>query len=160
MENLKDKVLDLHKKDIKICLAITGGGTEIIGELLRHGEASNTIVEAIVPYNQVSVDALIGKQGTYCSEESAENMAWEMREKCCKYGFPRDKCIGIGATCSLKKNGVEREGREHKIFICVAGKTIKNYYYTPNGSSREEEENFAAEKILEAIMAAEVADVK
>lgn len=76
MENLRDLVLNIHATPHKAVLAITGGGAEAIGELLRHGQGSNTLLEAVVPYDQNAFDRFVrGKPDKYCSRGAANDLA-------------------------------------------------------------------------------------
>ncbi len=45
----------IHASGRRVVLAITGGGSGAIGELLRVPGGSRTLVEAIVPYDGVSL---------------------------------------------------------------------------------------------------------
>ena len=69
-------IFQIHKSPCKVVLAITGGGAEIIGELLRHGSGSATVLDAVVPYSTGSMDRFLGrKPEKYCSEKTARLMA-------------------------------------------------------------------------------------
>lgn len=130
----------------KIALAITGGGTEVIGELLRYGGGSSAIVEVVVPYSPQSLDAFIkGKPDKYCSEDTAGYMAMAAFKRCLSFTGDEENSIGLGATSSLCKEG-EREGREHRTFICLqtAHKTIHFSLLHNKNHIRELQENVVA----------------
>lgn len=58
------------------------GGSEIIGELLRHGQGSNTILEAVVPYCQSAYEEFIGgPPDKFVSEEAACQLAMAAFQK-------------------------------------------------------------------------------
>lgn len=109
------------KTPYKVVLAITGGGSECIGELLRYGGGSNTILEAIVPYNQKAFKKFIkGVPDKFCSTEAARDLAMAAFQRSIEFEGLENfrQLMGIGVTCSLSKDG-EREHRSHNIYICV-----------------------------------------
>ena len=137
-------------------LAITGGGTEAIGSLLRHGNGSNTILEAVVPYHQNAFNEFIkGKPDKYCSIEAARSLAVSAYIRATKLTGSYE-VVGVGATSSLKKDESERIGRQHQIFVA-----FQNHYQTGSyafdivhegKTSREEEETFAAHQIINVLI--------
>lgn len=148
-------IQEIHLSGKKIALAVTGGGTEAIGELLRHGGGSSTIVEAIVPYAQTSFDAFVrGKPDKYCSEGAARDLAMASFNRLCELNAGnREQFIGVGATCSLVKKE-ERVGRKHYAYVAI--QTIKyTRSYTidllTDDRTREEEETFVANQIIKIL---------
>jgi hypothetical protein len=149
---MKDTVLKIHQSGKKIVLAITGGGAEAIGELLKYGHGSNTLLEAVVPYNQKSFNLFInGEPDKYCNTAAAKNLAMAAFQKGLLLEENQDTVIGIGCTASLSKEN-EREGRKHEAFISIqTAEYTSNYTLQINRQSREEEENFVAQQIIRAI---------
>ncbi|WMW24675.1 hypothetical protein RE474_11385 [Methanolobus sediminis] len=156
---MKDKIMDIHRSPFRIVLAITGGGTEAIGELLRHGSGSDTLLEAIVPYSKESLQDLIGKEpDMYASAETAKDMAMSAYRRALLLDSrtetpePLD-LIGIGVTCKLAKQGYEREGRQHEIYFASQSyykTTVSGVTFKEKGS-REEQESIASNFILDRI---------
>lgn len=71
MEDREKLIQNIHKSPYKAVIAITGGGAEAIGELLRHGNGSATLLEATVPYNQNSfADYIHGVPDKFCAPEA------------------------------------------------------------------------------------------
>lgn len=142
-----DLVRKIHAKNKKFVLAIAGGGSEIIGELLRHGQGSNTILEAIVPYCQKAYEEFIGgPTDKFVSEEAAVQLAMAAWQRAKTLQGSSD-VVGIGCTCALAKEN-ERAGREHKVWI--ARQTL-DHCYTLNfnvNADRETEETIVADAIL------------
>lgn len=143
-------IFQIHKSPCKAILAITGGGVEIIGELLRHGSGSATVLDAVVPYSTDSMDRFLGrKPEKYCSEKTARLMAMVAYQRALELskgeGSAGQELIGIGATCKLKAAN-EREGRKHEIHVsiqtaCETG--VRSLELTAD-RTREEEERIAA----------------
>lgn len=145
-------IQEIHKSGKKIALAVTGGGAEVIGELLRHGGGSNTIVEAIVTYAQTSFDAFVGgKPDKYCSESAARDLAMAAFNRLCELNAGnREQFIGLGATCSLTKSE-ERVGRKHYAYVAIQTVNYTRTYtidLSTENRTREEEEKFVADHII------------
>ncbi len=153
MEQAIKQFLD---KDLATVLAITGGGTEVIGELLRHGGASKNILEATVPYDTTAGIKYVGMApDKFCSRDYALNLAVEAHRRAKMYSVTKRPAMGVGATAKLVANG-EREGRKHEVWIAIQldeETRILNFEFSRcRCRTREEEERIAALMILEAIL--------
>lgn len=145
-----ERIFQIHKSPCKAVLAITGGGAEIIGELLRHGSGSATVLDAVVPYSTDAMDRFLGrKPEKYCSEKTARLMAMVAYQRALELskrsaGAACSEVIGIGATCKLKSAN-EREGRKHEIHVSIqsACETGVSSLELTAERTREEEEKIA-----------------
>ncbi len=142
----------INDSPYRLCGAITGGGTGVIGTILSYGGASATVEYLFTPYSlQVSYDYLGFKPDKLCDPASARMYAMKAYHDAMKYSD--GPVIGVGATSSLGKIEPERAGREHKIFIAIQTreytKTIAVYLTGPR--TREEEERINENLILNAI---------
>lgn len=147
---LIERIHMVHKSPCKVVFAITGGGAEIIGELLRHGSGSATVLDAVVPYSTNAMDRFLGRKSEkYCSEKTARLMAMVAYQRALslsKGDGPADQeVIGIGATCKLKAAN-EREGRGHEIHVSIqtACQTGVSTLELTADRTREEEEKVVA----------------
>ena len=151
---MKDLILKIHGSGKKIVLAITGGGAEAIGELLRHGQGSNTLLEAVVPYNQKAFDDFVrGTPDKYCSPGAARDLAMAAFQRGINLAGTHENIIGIGASSSLVKDD-EREGREHHAYIGVQTADMTSTYILKLdglGYTREEEEFLVGKAIIDII---------
>lgn len=131
---------------------MTGGGTEVIGEILRHGNGSATILEAFVPYSSDALKRFIGKEpDKYASSETAREIAMIAYQRALRLSEKNDdikteNIIGIGITCKLAKESGEREGREHEIHFASQSHLRSSSYSLKikEGMTREEEEKLAS----------------
>ena len=157
---MKERILKIHASPYKAALAITGGGTEVIGELLRYGDGSNTLLEAIVPYANYSLDIFLGDvPKKYCSAETARKMASICYYRAMTLAMRRVgdyPAVGVGVTCSLTKAGTERAERQHFAYISTQTKTgIRSYDVELKlHRTREEEERLVAD-LIEVALAVE-----
>ena len=66
----------LHASGRKAALAITGGGSGAVGELLRVPGGSRLLIEAQVPYDELALAAFLGfAPAQACSSDTAIAMA-------------------------------------------------------------------------------------
>ncbi len=144
-------IQEIHDTETLAVLAVTGGGSEAISELLRHGNGSKTLLEAVVPYDQGAFERFLGgKPDKFCSELAARQLAMAAYQRARSLA-PEKPVIGVGASCSLAKDN-ERVGREHHVYVGLQtpDKTV-SYSVRLSGSSRENEETAAATYILAAV---------
>ena len=105
----------------KLVLAVTGGGTEAIGNMLSVGGASSYFLEGVVPYSNKSLDDFLGfAPKKYCSEQTARQMAAAAFQRALYLGAADVEALGVACTASLVKPSGEREGREHVAYLARA----------------------------------------
>jgi hypothetical protein len=109
----------LHASGRKAALAITGGGSGAIGELLRVPGGSRLLIEAQVPYDAQALATFLGfAPEQACSADTAIAMARSVRARTAKL-VPADiDLVGLGATAALVSDR-PRKG-EHRFHIASA----------------------------------------
>lgn len=154
---MKNVIENIKKSKNKLYICVTGGGSGAISQLLEDGGASEVFMGAQIPYCEEELSFLIGSYSKAVSLPVAKQLS--------KVGYTRsfsdeleEKCIGIGATCSLSKAGVERKGREHKVCIAVSefskSKTLTLFsaeIILKKDRTRKEEEDLVSDLILRLI---------
>jgi nicotinic acid mononucleotide adenylyltransferase len=109
----------LHASGRKAALAITGGGSGAIGELLRVPGGSRLLVEAQVPYDEQALAMFLGFAPTQASSaETAIAMARSARARAAKLVPENTALVGLGATAALVSDRPRRG--EHRFHIAVA----------------------------------------
>jgi hypothetical protein len=113
----------LHGSGRKAALAVTGGGSGAIGELLRVPGGSRLLVEAQVPYDEQALAAFLGfAPPRACSSDSAIAMARTARARTARLVPPGSDVVGLGATAALVSDRPRRgEHRFHIAFANSAG---------------------------------------
>ncbi|WP_340818682.1 hypothetical protein [Methanolobus sp. WCC4] len=156
--DMRNAIQMIHGSPHHIVLIITGGGTEAIGELLRHGKGSTTLLEANVPYSREALIDLIGKEpSSYASPKTAKDMAMSAYRRALflNRDTERDKkeLIGIGVTCKLTKGEDERKGRKHEVHLAYQSynRTGVSSFFLKESATREEQEKIAATLIIDKI---------
>jgi hypothetical protein len=114
----------LHASGRKAALAITGGGSGAIGELLRVPGGSRLLIEAQVPYDALALETFLGfAPAQACSADTAIAMARSIRARAARL-VPADSdlvgpnLVGLGATAALVSDR-PRKG-EHRFHIACA----------------------------------------
>ncbi|HEY1412382.1 MAG TPA: hypothetical protein VGF36_09580, partial [Rhodopila sp.] len=109
----------IHGSGRKAVLAITGGGSGAISELLRVPGGSRLLIEAQVPYDTAALAAFLGFAPTQASSaETAIAMARTARTRAAKMMPAGTDVVGLGATAALVSDRPRRG--EHRFHIAVA----------------------------------------
>ena len=109
----------LHASGRKAALAITGGGTGAVGELLRVPGGSRLLIEAQVPYDALALATFLGfAPAQACSADTAIAMATSVRARAARLVPAGSELVGLGATAALVSDR-PRKG-EHRFHIAFA----------------------------------------
>jgi nicotinic acid mononucleotide adenylyltransferase len=113
----------LHASGRKAALAITGGGSGAVGELLRVPGGSRLLIEAQVPYDERALAAFLGfPAARACSSETAIAMAQTARARAVELAPAGTDLVGLGATAALVSDRPRKgEHRFHIAFANTAG---------------------------------------
>jgi cytidylyltransferase-like protein len=118
----------LHGSGRKAALAITGGGSGAVGELLRIPGGSRLLIEAQIPYDEQALAAFLGfTPARASSADTAIAMAKAARARAARLvpsigvGVGTD-LVGLGATAALVSDRPRKgEHRFHIAFANTAG---------------------------------------
>src|SRR5262245_40519243 len=109
----------LHASGRKAGLAITGGGSGAIGELLRVPGGSRLLIEAQVAYDAKALATFLGfAPAQACSADTAIAMAESIRVRAAGLAPAGSDLVGLGATAALVSDRPRRG--EHKFHIAFA----------------------------------------
>ena len=109
----------VHASGRKAALAITGGGSGAVGELLRVPGGSRLLIEAQVPYDELALARFLGfAPAQACSADTAIAMARSARARAAKLVPAGTDLVGLGATAALVSDR-PRKG-EHRFHIAFA----------------------------------------
>jgi hypothetical protein len=113
----------LHASGRKAALAITGGGSGAVGELLRVPGGSRLLIEAQVPYDERALAAFLGfGPAQACSSDTAIAMAQTARARAASLAPAGTDLVGLGATAALVSDRPRKgEHRFHVAFANSAG---------------------------------------
>src|SRR5205809_7229633 len=92
----------LHASGRKAALAITGGGSGAVGELLRVPGGSRLLIEAQVPYDDLALARFLGfTPAQACSSDTAVAMARSVQARASGLVPAGTHPVGLGATAGL-----------------------------------------------------------
>ncbi len=140
----------IHASGRKAALAITGGGSGAIGELLRVPGGSRLLVEAQVPYDALALATFLGFAPTQaCSAETAVAMARSVRARAAKLVPVGSDLVGLGATAALVSDRPRKgEHRFHIAFANSAGIAHCTGVIAKGRRDRAAEEDLVARAII------------
>ena len=140
----------VHASGRRVVLAITGGGSGAISQLLRVPGASRTLLEAIVPYDGAALaQYLAGVPDQACSEETAVAMARRAQERARALAPEATATVGLGATASLASDRPKKG--DHRCHIAVAseqGLDVTSIVLEKDRRDRGTEEDIVARVIV------------
>ena len=140
----------IHQSAGRFSLAITGGGSQAISDLLAVPGASATVLEATVPYHASALTDYLGHTPeSAASAITARNLAMASWLRARAIANRHDQIYGLGAVSALSTNR-DRRG-ENRCFIA-----IQSAFHTSEislilgkgGRERREEERLVADLIL------------
>ncbi len=109
----------LHASGRKAALAITGGGSGAVGELLRVPGGSRVLIEAQVPYDAMALATFLGfAPAQACSADTAIAMARSARGRAARLAPADTDPVGLGATAALVSDRPHKG--EHRFHIAFA----------------------------------------
>jgi nicotinic acid mononucleotide adenylyltransferase len=109
----------LHASGRKAALAITGGGSGAVGELLRVPGGSRLLIEAQVPYDALALATFLGfAPAQACSSDTAIALARSVWARAARLVPAGSDLVGLGATAALVSDR-PRKG-EHRFHIAFA----------------------------------------
>lgn len=92
----------IHSSPTQAVLYLSGGASQVLGLLLSVPGASNTVLEAVVPYSRMSMIQLLGKiPAQFCSRQTAEEMALSAYNRALKLSSAGSPVLGVSFTGSL-----------------------------------------------------------
>lgn len=104
---MSERVQRLHESSWQGVIYLTGGGSLLLSDLLSVPGASNTLLEASVPYAQQALQQLLGSAPEQAASQST-GRALSMRAYHRALELGSDQAFGIGLTASLSSNTPKR----------------------------------------------------
>lgn len=143
-------IASLHASSRKAALAITGGGSGAIGELLRVPGGSRLLVEAQVPYDTAALETFLGFVPEQASSaDTAIAMARTVRARAARLVSGDAELVGLGATAALVSDRPRRgEHRFHVAFANSAGIAHCTGVMAKGRRDRAAEEDLVARAIV------------
>lgn len=153
-------IRQLHRSPWYLVASVTGGGSEAISTLLSVPGASDTVLEAIIPYaNAALEDFLRFKPSHYCSRSTAQAMAMraffrarELQNKISPGQVDDMHLIGVGCSASLRS--LRPKKGEHRVYVAMQTATVStivSLVLTKDTRDRGREEKLVAAMLLNGL---------
>jgi len=142
-------VEEIHASGRRCVLAITGGGSGAIADLLRVPGGSRVLLEAIVPYERGALVEFLGWEPEQaCSPETAVAMARRALARA-RARADQSRLVGIGVTASLVSDRPKQgDHRCHVAFADGDRVEVVSVVLEKGRRDREAEEDLVARVVL------------
>ncbi|XP_021749367.1 uncharacterized protein LOC110715091 isoform X1 [Chenopodium quinoa] len=151
----------IHSTPTKAVVYIAGGAAHAVGWLTSIPGASNTLLEAVIPYSRMSMIQLLGKiPAQFADSSTAEDMALVAYNRALKISKPGCPVLGVGFTGSLATNRLKQG--DHRFHMCIRTSNrlwLSTVTLSKGLRTREEEEILSSQFLLKAIAGASKAPV-
>ncbi len=146
-------IQQIHDSGSQFVLAITGGGSGAIAEVLGVPGGSRSLIEAVVPYSAAALAAwLRAKPEQFCSDRTARAMAMAAYVRGQILGADMTTLAGIGCTASLASDRPKHG--DHRVFVAwqtQRASVAARVTLDKGRRTRTQEESLAALLVLNAI---------
>ncbi len=146
-------VQQVHDSPTQLVMAITGGGSRAVADLLEVPGGSRTLLEAIIPYSAPAmVELLGGMPDEFCSAAAARAMAMAAFRRALRCA-PADAAVaGVSCTASLATDRPKRgPHRAHLAMQTVTTTAAWRLVLHKDRRSRAEEERLVGRLLLNVI---------
>ena len=139
---------------LRLAIATTGGGSELISWLLNHPGASRAIVEAQVPYSERALAAYLASLGPHrANEQTARDMAGRAFVRAASLAEPGPGCLGVGCSAALATSRLRRGADRGCIALRLEGAyRLYTLRFEKGAVARLEQEEVLSRLALEAIV--------
>ena len=146
---------EIHNSPIQFVVAISGGGSDAVSQLLQVPGASRTLLESVIPYSAAALaNFLGGAPDQACSEKTARAMAMAsyLRARELQPNADSASLAGISCTAALITDRQRRGLHSIHVGIQTCNSTQSISVNLDKGlRTRTEEETIACDLILNAI---------
>ncbi|MCC6124301.1 MAG: hypothetical protein IT426_05025 [Pirellulales bacterium] len=146
-------VQQIHDTPTRIVLAVTGGGSRAVSDLLEVPGASRTLLEAQIPYNAESIVAFLGaRPDEYCSHRTARALAMAAFQRARRFHQPDDQLAGLSCTAALATDRPRRGPHRAHLALQTAALTATwSLELLKDRRSRTEEERLVGRLALNGV---------
>ena len=154
MENeIRTLIERIHMQPGRMMLVIAGAGTQALAWLLSVPGASRTLIEAIVPYDEVSSAEFLGRVPVrFVSAETARLFAGRALTRAKQVVENGEPVVGVACTATIVTDRVKKGTHRANIAIWRPSGVTNIYYKLEKGvRNRLEEEDLVSRLLLNSI---------
>ncbi|KAL6957971.1 hypothetical protein U1Q18_042629 [Sarracenia purpurea var. burkii] len=150
---LRALVEAVHASPTQTVLYLSGGASQTLGWMMSVPGASNTVLEAVVPYSRMSMIQLLGKVPIqFSSRQTAEEMALLAYNRALKLSKPGSPVLGVGFTGSLATTRPKLGDHRFHLSTRTSDRLwVSSVTLSKGLRTREEEERVSSHVLLKAI---------
>ncbi|CAI9779096.1 unnamed protein product [Fraxinus pennsylvanica] len=150
---LRAVVEGIHSSPTQAVVYLSGGASQALGWLMSVPGASNTVLEAVVPYSRMSLIQLLGKiPAKFASRQTAEDMALLAYNRALKLSQPGYQALGIGFTGSLASTRPKLGDHRFHVSARTSDRLWVSTVTLSKGlRTREQEDTVSSQFLLKAI---------
>ncbi|XP_019164706.1 PREDICTED: uncharacterized protein LOC109160899 isoform X2 [Ipomoea nil] len=143
----------IHSTPTQAVLYISGGASQAMGWLMSVPGASNTVLEAVVPYSRMSMIQLLGKvPAQSASQQTAEDMALLAYNRALKLSKPGYPALGVGFTGALASLQPKRGDHRFHLSTRTSERLLVSTVTLSKGlRTREQEDTVSSQFLLKAV---------
>ncbi len=138
---------------VRLVLATTGGGSELVTWLLNHPGASRAVVEVQVPYHERAVQDYLGAPGPHrANADTARDLATRAFARLRILDRPTGFALGLGCTAALATNRVRRG--DEQAFLALRLEDEYRFFsldFVKGGADRLKQEDILSRFALTAL---------
>ena len=138
---------------VRLVLATTGGGTELMTWLLNHPGASRAVVEVQVPYHERAVQDYLGAPGPHRADAgTARDLATRAFARLRTLDGAAGFALGLGCTAALATNRARR-GKERAFLALRLEEEYRFFsvHFAKGAAGRPEQEDILSRFALTAL---------
>lgn len=144
-------IAQIHDTPVMAVIVVTGGGAQAVADLLSVPGASQTLLEALVPYSKKSLEEFLGTFPTQAvSRETATALAQATYQRATKLRENDSvPVIGLACTATLVTDRLKKGDHRAHIGLCT-NEQIRVYSITLQKGARDRqgEERLVSDLLL------------
>ncbi|CAI5526160.1 unnamed protein product [Closterium sp. Naga37s-1] len=155
----------IHAAPARAVLAVTGGASQAVGWLVAVPGASQTVLEAVLPYSQRAFDQYVDAtwhaqaQVQYVSRAAAQHLAFASYNRALSLAPIAQPVVGVGCTCALVSSAPKRGA--HRCHIAARSQGMLWEYSLLLSKealrSRQQEDDMASRLLIREVLEERVA---
>ncbi|VFQ78180.1 unnamed protein product [Cuscuta campestris] len=139
----------IHSTPTQAVVYVSGGASQALGWLMSVPGASNTVLEAVVPYSRMSMVQLLGKvPAQSASLQTAEEMALLAYNRALKLSKPGFPALGVGFTGALASTQPKRGDHRFHLSTRTSQRLQVSTVTLSKGLRTREQEDFVSSQFL------------
>lgn len=149
----EELVQQVHATPMRMVLSTAGGGSRALAELLEVPGASNTVLEATVPYSEAAIVSFLGgRPDQFCAAPVARAMAMAAFQRARQYHPAADEVCGVTCTASLASVRPKKGAHRAHFGLQTADRTVTwSVELLKDARTRREEEKVVTRILLNLV---------